>query len=289
MPFTKTQYSFAGGELAPELFGRADLDKHATSVALAENMLLREQGGLFSRPGMRLVGLRKYADKPVALVKFTFSPTDNFCVEFGDHYVRFADENGYVTKNGQIYEIASPYGPEDFDKLSYDQSGDVIFMACAGKPPRTLTRKARDSWVLGVYQNVHGPFEVYKGERAMLRLDNGAAVLTPLSGYQFSEEDAGGYFKLEKDFEAQSVSFTQSSADTAKNFIGQIFPCCGTWQLDTTGSWTGTIRLEQSEDGVTWKSYRSYSSTMFKVGETATGQNFNSSGEISGQIRFLRI
>lgn len=289
MAFIKTQYSFAGGELAPELFGRADLEKHATSVALAENMLLREQGGLFSRPGMRLAGLRKYADKTVALVKFTFSPTDNFCVEFGDHYVRFADENGYVTKNGQIYELASPYGPEDFDKLSYDQSGDVIFIACAGKQPRTLTRKSRDQWILDVYKNMHGPFEVYKGDKAMIWLDNGLAVLTQLSGYQFSAQDAGGYFKLEKDFEAQSVSFTQSSAATAQNLIGQIFPCCGTWQLDTTGSWTGTIKLEQSEDGVTWKAYRSYSSTMFTVGGTSTGQNFNSSGEISGQIRFLRI
>lgn len=289
MAFTKTQYSFAGGELAPELFGRADLEKNATSVALAENMLLREQGGLFSRAGMRLVGIRKFAGKTVALVKFVFSPTDNFCVEFGDHYIRFADENGYVTKNGQIYEISSPYGPDDFEKLSYDQSGDVIFIACAGKRPRTLTRVSRDQWVLDVYKNTHGPFEIYKGDMAALSLEGVRLLLTQLAGYQFSEDDTGGYFKLEKDFEAQSISFTQSSAATAQNLIGQIFPCCGSWQLDTTGSWTGTVKLEQSEDGVTWKAYRAYSSTRFTIGDTATGQNFNASGEISGQIKFLRI
>lgn len=290
MTFTKTQFSFAAGEIAPELYGRTDLEKNDSAVAVAQNMLLREQGGLFSRPGMRFAARCKYADKAVALVKFVFSPTDNCVVEFGEKYIRFVTEEGYQTKNGQVYELLSPFTQDDLKHLSYDQSGDVLFLACEGKPPRTLTRVAADDWRLEIYQNTHGPFETYNGDKATLSAqEDGRLLLTQLAGYQFAQDDTGGYFKLEKDFEAQSISFTQSSADTAAELLKKVFPCAGTWQLDTTGSWTGTLKLEQSTDGVTWKAYRSYSSTLFRIGESATGQNFNSNGEISGEVKFLRI
>ncbi|MCI7536571.1 MAG: hypothetical protein SOT02_00525 [Elusimicrobiaceae bacterium] len=290
MPFTKTQYSFAAGELAPELYGRTDLEKSDSAVAVAQNMLLHEQGGLFSRPGMRLVAVRKYAQDGVALVKFVFSPTDNCVVEFGEKYIRFVGKNGYQTKNGKVYELASPFTKEDLKFLTFDQSGDVLFLACAGKPPYTLTRKAADNWLLEIYKNTHGPFDTYNGDRAALTLEaDGRLLLTQMSAYQFTKEDEGGYFKLEKDFEAKSLSFTQTNAATAAELLKQVFACAGTWQLDTTGSWTGTIRVEQSSDGVSWKAYRSYSSTLFKIGDSATGQNFNSNGEISGEIKFLRI
>ena len=288
--FTKTQNSFAGGEMAPELFGRSDLEKHDTSVAVAQNFLIKEQGGAFSRPGMRLVCVRKYGDKRVALAKFVFSPTEKYCIEFGVGYIRFVTNAGYIQKNGQIYELPSSFTQEDLPFISYDQSGDVMFLAVQGKMPKTLTRYAEDDWRFESYQNEHGPFEIYDGDYAALSVEeDGRLLLTQLTGWQFSEKDEDGYFKLEKEFEAQSISFTQSGADTAEELKKRVFLCCGSWQLDTTGSWTGTIKLEQSEDGITWKSYRSYSSTMYEIGGSQTGQNFNSNGEISDNIRFLRI
>ena len=56
MPFTKTQYSFAAGELAPELYGRTDLEKSDSAVAVAQNMLLHEQGGAVFPPRYALGG-----------------------------------------------------------------------------------------------------------------------------------------------------------------------------------------------------------------------------------------
>lgn len=288
--FTKTQNSFAGGEMAPELFGRNDLEKHDSSVAFAENFLIKEQGGAFSRPGMKLVCIRKYGDKRVSLAKFVFSSTEKYCIEFGVGYIRFITKDGYIQKNGQIYELPSSFTQEDLPFISYDQSGDVMFLAIKGQMPKTLTRYANDDWRLESYQNEKGPFEVYDGDYAALSVgDDGRLLMTQLTGWQFSAKDEGGYFKLEKEFEAQSISFTQSGADTAAELKKKVFLCCGPWQLDTTGSWTGTIKLEQSEDGITWKAYRSYSSTMYQIGDSKTGQNFNSNGEISDNIRFLRI
>lgn len=268
--------------MTPDLYGRADLEKHPTSVAVAQNFLLHVQGGLFSRPGLKLVAVRKNQQARVALARFVFSPTDKCVVEFGPGYIRFLTKQGYVTKGGVIYEIPSPYTEEDFTYLNYDQSGDVLYLACKGQRPKTLTRYADTDWRLEDYQNQHGPFDTDKGDRAALasRAD-GSWLLTQLTGYQFAPEDVGSYFKLEREFDAQSFSFTQSNSTTAAALLEKVFLCCSTWRLDTTGTWTGTIKVQYSEDGLTWRDYRSYSAT-----NTA---NINTSGEVSGTIRYLRI
>lgn len=279
--FTNTQYSFTTGELAPELWGRTDLDKHHNGLALASNILLREQGAATTRPGMIYLETLKDT-QGVYFAKFLFSPTDKYLIVFGNGYIRIVNSKGYVKReDGTIYEIPSPYTAEDLKKIRYDQSGDVIFIAKEGLQPRTLTRYSETEWRLETYKNENGPFETYNGDLAFLSLENNRLLLTQTSGYQFSTEDVGGYFKLEKDFEAQSISFTQSNATTAQTLLSKVFLCCGSWQLDSTGTWTGTVKLEQSDDGVNWKAYRSYSAT-----NTA---NINSSGEISNTLRFLRL
>lgn len=281
MNYTRTQYSFASGEMTPDLFGRADLEKHPTSVAVAQNFLLKVQGGMYSRPGMKFLALRKQQNATVAFAKFVFSPTDACVVEFGVGYIRFLTANGYVQKNGAPYEILSPFTAADFKYISYDQSGDVIYLAIKGKHPKTLTRYAATDWRLEDYEPENGPFDTDNGDRAALTQVGTSWLLTQLTGYQFTNDDVGSNFKLEKEFDAQSFSFTQSNATTAQTLLSKVFLCCGTWQLDTTGTWTGTLKVQYSEDGITWRDYRSYSAT-----NTA---NINTSGEITGAIRYLRI
>jgi len=267
--------------MTPDLFGRADLEKHPTSVAVAQNFLLKVQGGLYSRPGMKFLSLRKQQNKTVAFAKFIFSPTDCCVVEFGDGYIRFLTSAGYVQKNNAPYEILSPFTPADFKYISYDQSGDIIYLAIRGKHPKTLTRYGTTDWRLEDYEPENGPFDTDNGDLAALTQVGSAWLLTQLTGYQFTNQDVGSKFKLEKEFDAQSFSFTQSNSTTAAELLTKVFLCCGTWQLDTTGTWTGTLKVQYSEDGTTWRDYRSYSAT-----NTA---NVNSSGEISGRIRYLRI
>jgi len=267
--------------MTPDLFGRADLEKHPTSVAVAQNFLLKVQGGMYSRPGMKFIALRKQQNKTVAFARFVFSPTDCCVVEFGEGYIRFLTADGYVQKNNAPYEILSPFTEEDFKYITYDQSGDVLYLAIKGKHPKTLTRYAATDWRLEDYEPKNGPFDTDNGDLAALTKVGGQWLITQLTGYQFSAQDVGSTFKLEKEFDAQSLSFTQSNSTTAQTLLSKVFLCCGTWRIDTTGTWTGTIKVQYSEDGTTWRDYRSYSAT-----NTA---NVNSSGEISGRIRYLRI
>lgn len=65
---------------------------------------------------------------------------------------------------GTIYEIPSPYtagmltNPDNTCGLQLEQSGDVLYIACGGYWPMTLTRYGATNWVLAPYAPPDGPF-----------------------------------------------------------------------------------------------------------------------------------
>ena len=49
MRFDGIQNSFTAGEISPSLFGRADLEKYLTGLAIAENVIVQPEGGVIKR------------------------------------------------------------------------------------------------------------------------------------------------------------------------------------------------------------------------------------------------
>lgn len=66
--------------------------------------------------------------------------------------------------SGTIYEIPSPYtagmltNGDGACGLQLEQSGDVLYIACAGYWPMTLTRFGSTNWQLAIYAPPDGPF-----------------------------------------------------------------------------------------------------------------------------------
>lgn len=81
--------SFAGGEIAPELYGRIDLDKFQTGLATCRNFIVLPHGPVRNRQGFKYINEVKYSDKTTALIEFSYSTTQTYVLEFGDLYVRF--------------------------------------------------------------------------------------------------------------------------------------------------------------------------------------------------------
>lgn len=81
--------SFAGGEVAPELYGRIDLTKFQTGLALARNFMTLPHGPAARRPGFEFVNEAKDSTNPVRLIPFNFSATQTVLLEFGHQYIRF--------------------------------------------------------------------------------------------------------------------------------------------------------------------------------------------------------
>lgn len=92
--------SFNGGELAPSLHGRVDLAKYASGCRLLQNFLPMPQGPIRRRGGTHFVQETKSSASRSWLVRFEYSATQAWMLEFGNQYVRFYTNRGQVLVSG---------------------------------------------------------------------------------------------------------------------------------------------------------------------------------------------
>lgn len=92
--------NFNAGELSPSMEGRFDLDKYANGCKLSENYIQTVQGPAVRRGGTRFMAEVKNSANRSQLVKFEFSATQAFQIEFGDLYVRFYTDHGQLIVSG---------------------------------------------------------------------------------------------------------------------------------------------------------------------------------------------
>jgi hypothetical protein len=81
--------SFAGGEIAPELYGRVDLAKFQTGLAECKNFIVLPHGPIANRPGTEYIAATKNQANTTRLIPFSYSTTQTYALEFGDQYIRF--------------------------------------------------------------------------------------------------------------------------------------------------------------------------------------------------------
>lgn len=96
MEYRLAQPSFSKGEIAPDLYGRFDVDAYSQSLRLARNVVILKYGGVTKRPGTRLVAEVLDATKPVHLIPFQFSIEQAYALEMGQGYMRVAAAGGLV-------------------------------------------------------------------------------------------------------------------------------------------------------------------------------------------------
>lgn len=60
--------------------------------------------------------------------------------------------------------IVAPWATADLPNIRYDQSADVIFVACEGKQQRMIERRSGNSWSVVLYETKDGPFPAKAGD-----------------------------------------------------------------------------------------------------------------------------
>lgn len=148
MPIRGIKRNFTGGEVAPTVEPRDDLAKFQTSCRFMRNFIAQLHGGARYRGGWQFVadlGGEAWL-KPFA---FNADPEDAYALIFTDKVLRFAQDDGLVLDGESPYQVASPYGPLAFHRLSEIQSGDVVYFAHPGYDPFKLARAAHTDWTFG--------------------------------------------------------------------------------------------------------------------------------------------
>ncbi len=94
------QRSFAGGEIAPALYARADQVKYATGLRTCKNFIVLRHGGAQNRPGFQYIATAKTLGRRARLLKFVFNAEQTYVLEFGHLYMRVYREGARLTVSG---------------------------------------------------------------------------------------------------------------------------------------------------------------------------------------------
>jgi hypothetical protein len=211
-----------------------------------------------------------------------FTPTGSFWIDLqsAKNYTVLVDSIAIESSGTQ--DLPSPYLAADLDSIRWDQSADVIFLACAGYQQRRLERRGTTSWSLVVYEPNDGPFRNINTSEITLTPGalNGDTTLTASAAY-FKSTNVGSLFRV------SSIGQTVTKSLTAENQFSDAIRVTGVdnsriFDIDITGTWTATITIQRSvgEPG-DWSDVSALSYT--------TNQNTTHDDGLDNQIIFYRI
>lgn len=191
------------------------------------------------------------------LIKFEYSASIVYLLEFGDSYIRvyYADE--YITT------VTTPYLEADLFALQTKQIGDVMRIVHPKYAPRKLSRTTATDFSLDLIDFTDGPFMTRNDLLDPLNLTpttiscsstivGSFGVLTATAGV-FSSKHPGTLFQLTHPKTTTIVSALGSTSS------GAIY-IKGAWKFITRGTWTGTVKILRNENGAGWETFRTYKS-----------------------------
>lgn len=142
------QRSFTGGELGPSMYARTDHARYATGLRKSRNFMVLRHGALANRPGFKFKNGTK-DDGVVRLLRWEFSDTQTYLLEFGDEYIRFYYNGELVLDDmNDPYEVTTPFDVEELSDLKFVQSADVVTIVHPTHGIYELSRADHDDWSL---------------------------------------------------------------------------------------------------------------------------------------------
>lgn len=217
-----------------------------------------------------------------------FTPTGDFYIQF----LNDIDVDRYVAScrvaSAGTMEIVGPWSPGDLHLIRYDQSADVLFIACDGKQQRRIERRAADSWSLTVYESDTGPFYTARSTRVRLKVGAtyGDTTLTSDKPF-FQTGHVGAIFRLFNDGVAQRFRIAGAGSFTEPFKVSGVYDAIPAkyndreWYYTVTGTWVGTLRIQRAFDDETF-GYKRY--VLSYPGVTTTGLTVNQALTINQDI-----
>lgn len=237
------QGDFSSGEVSPLFYGRVDSPRYKNALATCLNYIVSPQGALVRRPGTFFVAEVKDSTKASRLVRFEFSTTQAYILEFGDLYVRFYANGGQVQNLGVPLEVTTPYALADVPLLRFVQSADTLYIVHPSYYPAKLQRLSALSWNYTPLVPPDGPYISIdtSGTTVTPSATSGSGVTLTATGSLFSPTDAGRMIRI-KDGATwkiyQIFSYTSSTVVTLKNIKpSNAFSAVTAFSTFRLGSW----------------------------------------------------
>jgi hypothetical protein len=110
MPNPIIKFNLSGGEIAPGLMFRSDLERYDPALRVARNYFVDYLGGLATRFGFEFCDYIQHEGEPVYVTDFHFSSGSiyNYCIVLSKDRIRFVQDGGYVLEAEKVISSLSP-------------------------------------------------------------------------------------------------------------------------------------------------------------------------------------
>ena len=236
VPITNFQF----GEISDSTIMRTDSPVYQASAQRVENLLVRAEGGVVKRAGLRNLydfGLTRDTTKrlQLRLMPFIFSDDERYIIAVEDAKVRcFRIVNGTITLVSTLTQDtntnALPFDEEYLHEYTYAQSGDVLFICHPLFAPRMIIRTGLTSFECTPYsfdersdgKEIYQPYSIFHPASATLdpSASSGTGVTFTTSIPYFTADHVGVTMRYgEAEFTITSVT---SSTVAVGNIVDEL-------------------------------------------------------------------
>ena len=228
------------------------------------------------------------------LFPFNYSVTTRYMIVFTHHNMRIftgGESPSLVwtfdplAESSEDYQGPSPYSEQDFPDIRIAQVNDVVYIAHPKHPLCKLWRIEEEKWNFNFVKYSHPPtMEENTESEVLVSCGTGGGVGTAVSmsvtnghlsgrpgDWFFDPSDIGSYWAISHRRESANISLPL----TTSGAISTSLQAVGDWELTTSGTWTGNIFLERSENnGTSWEVIRSWNSSADRNYSSTGNQPF---------------
>jgi hypothetical protein len=215
-----------------------------------------------------------------------FTPTGNFFIQFESNTSSPVQVDSVAIVSGSVVAIPTTWDESDLENLRFRdaQSGDIIFVACAGQQQRKIERRANSSWSFVKYETIDGPFRNINISSTTLTPSATTGLITLTASKElFEAEHVGALFRVGSigqlvsvEIDADENKFTEAIRVTGLD-QGRKF----TVNITGTGGTSSVVTLQRSvDDDSSWTDVKTYGTANFS-------ENYNDN--LDNQIIYYRI
>lgn len=177
---------------------------------------------------------------------FAFTPT-------GDFYISVSATTAYESRVDSItmesagdMVIPTAWALANFPYVRYDQSGDIIYVACSGIKQYKIERRATRSWGIAEYLSEDGPFRAANITPTTIAASaiSGGITLTASKSI-FKSTSVGSIYRITSQGQTVSASIAAQNTFTDSIRVTGV-TTSRTFSVNISGTWVATITLQRS-------------------------------------------
>lgn len=161
-----------------------------------------------------------------------FTPTGDFYLRFETATIHGVVVDSVSVESAGTFDLPTPWAAADLSNLRYDQSGDVVFVACDGYQQRRIERRNNNSWSVVKYETDTGPFQTQNLDksRTIVASETTGDVTLFGTNTEFSDADVDSLIRLDEStmglipqWEAEeTVSIPTEAMPSSSTYIGDF-------------------------------------------------------------------